>query len=206
MGAGYGRRVAAMVVTGQISVMRVTSGVLGTCVLALGTCLGCSEPSNAQLGVPPPSAEAAPWVACYTCQSSLTGIPTPGGSSAASFTNGLRVTASGNTLTAQVAELMGDSGTYACWMKADVTGPGQSTLETQAVPWVCPVEAPDLIRVQYMDGTFSLDAGTLVANLSVVFALPGTAADGGPVVTGAGRQVSTCKAFDADAAVACPWD
>jgi hypothetical protein len=180
-------------------------GAWVTGILALAACVGCSEGSKGfQQQPPPPSDASAPWVGCYTCNTLVTGIPpTPGHS--VRFTNGLEVTASSDALTGHVAELMGDGGTYVCWLHADVTGPGQATLD--GPPWVqaCPIESPGpwLATVDYQNGTFALDAGALTADFAVGFPLPGAAPDGGPNLDGTGNQITTCTRL---AAGACPWD
>jgi hypothetical protein len=118
----------------------------------------------------------------------------------ADFANGLAITASGDALSARVAELMNDGGTYVCWLEASVTGEGRAKLDG---PSSCPVEAPDLIGVQYEEGNFTLDGGDLTADLEVGFPLPGTAADGGAIHSGTGAQVSTCERLQSPV---CPWD
>jgi hypothetical protein len=187
-------------------------GAVGLGVLALRTGLACSVAPSISASIPPPSEAAAPWVGCYTCETSLTGIPTlpwlDGGVIAASFTNGLSVSASGDTLSAWVADL--DSGGYVCWLRATVTSNDTASLAPpDAEPLGCDIETNgELVFDQYTEGEFTLDDGGLSGKLSVWFPLP-YCFDGGPPCNdagvadgGIGSQVSSCTRLPVRT---CPW-
>ncbi len=186
--------------------------------VAVTLMLGCSIPSLPNLSPPPPSEAAAPWVGCYVCDTSITGIPQlyfvdgglwgVDGSISATFTNGLSVSASADTLTGWISDL--DSGAE-CFLQATALGNGKATLYTssKAAPFICDLQPNgELVAAEYSSGAFALDGGLLTGKLAVWFPLPWCGAggppcdDAGEADGGIGSQVSSCTRLDAST---CPW-
>jgi hypothetical protein len=111
-------------------------------ILAAVLGVACSNASLPDSRPPPPSAVAAPWEGCYVCSTSMTGIPRfyyPDGGGwgidgaiSATFTDGLAVGASADTLTGWVAGLDGGG---SCYLLANVKSIGEATLITSSTDY-----------------------------------------------------------------------
>ncbi len=202
---------------GRLLVGLLGAGVAGGVAVGLG--LACSAPYLPGLPQdPPPSDAAVAWVGCYTCNTSITGIPTlDAGPRTATIANGLSVYATGDTLIGRIADL--DSGDYVCLLEARLTGAASARLYDayDAEPG-CEIDLAGQPPVffTYTDGTFALEGGVITGQLAVSFPPPVwcyVALDGGDTCDeagfadgGVGAQVSSCTYFGSDLGDAtCPW-
>lgn len=177
----------------------------------VGLLLACSTSFVSYQIPPPPSEAAAPWVGCYVCNTSISGIPVLyvpvdgglviDGSTSATFSDSLMVSASANTLTGVVTDLDAGGG---CELKATVVSRSTANLYApSSQPWICDILTNrELIAVQYNGGTFTLDGDSLTGDLAVWFPLPWCYGDlhcddAGIADAGTGHQVSSCTRLEA---------
>jgi hypothetical protein len=174
--------------------------LIAVTVLAASQFACTSSQSQADGGPPPPSQEAAPWVGCYTCSSSLRTPPLSGVDAEApviQFNTGVYVAAAGSTLTADIFSVTPDASFTECWWTASVITKATASLAPDLDGGAgCPLLLFDSnvlpLSIYYTSGTFLRDGGALSADLTARV-LQSNATGTEFVDAGTGMQVSICE-------------